>query len=157
MWALKGASSASDKLFACPADTFYYDFFLKTNHPFYVSKSFQDQSVSDYSSYFSNAGALTTATNTPGLKGRMIDSVRNPSKSILVVEMHAFFPYSWHQPKPVRDELAGWLTFNDARNVASFVDGHVSYIKFYFDINQGQNEAWHYDPPAGYDHKWSGD
>ena len=158
---LKGASSTSDKLFACPADTFYYDFFLKTNHPFYLSKSFHDQSISDYSSYFSNAGALTTATNAPGLKGKMIDSVRHPSKSILVAEMPAFFPYSWHQPKRVRHELSGWLTFNDARNFAGFVDGHVSYIRFYWDSVKastgGYTYSMNYDPPDGYDYQWSGE
>ena len=91
----------------------------------------------------------------------MIDSVRNPSKSILVAEMPAFFPYSWHQPKRVRDELAGWLTFNDARNVASFVDGHVNYIRFYWDnvraSTGGYTYSMNYDPLDGYDYQWSGD
>jgi len=39
------------------------------------------------------------------------------------------------------------------------VDGHVSYVKIYWDTNNvaGHLEAWQYDPPAGYDYKWSGD
>lgn len=50
--------------------------------------------------------------------------------------------------------------YNNARDVVSYVDGHVSYIKMYWDANNatvGHQEAWHYDPPAGCDYKWSGD
>jgi prepilin-type processing-associated H-X9-DG protein len=45
-------------------------------------------------------------------------------------------------------------TFNDAKNMVGFVDGHVSYLKIYYD---GQKIAWAYNPPAGYDYQWSGD
>ena len=44
--------------------------------------------------------------------------------------------------------------FTDARNVVAFVDGHVSYIKIYFDPSK-QQEAWQYDPPSKYDYRWS--
>ncbi len=154
---LKGTSSPADALFSCPADTFYYDLFLKTNHPFYTAQSFHDQSISDFSSYWSNAGALTAATNAPGIKGKAISSVNNPTRTILVAEMPAFFPYSWHQPRRV----SNWSTFNDAMNVVSFVDGHVSYIKIYWDearaASGGYTFSMNYDPPAGYDYQWSGD
>ena len=156
---LIGPSSSSDTLFACPADKFYYDFLLKTNHPFYTAQSLHDQSISDFSSYWSNAGALTTATNAPGIKGKAISSVKNPSRTILVAEMTAFWPYSWHEPKSPSE--SGWLTFNDARNVASFVDGHVAYIKIYWNeamaASGGKAFSMNYDPPAGYDYLWSGD
>ena len=156
---LRGPSSSSDTLFACPADKFYYDFLLKTNRPFYTAQSLHDQSISDFSSYWSNAGALTTATNAPGIKGKAISSVKNPSRTILVAEMTAFWPYSWHEPKSPSE--SGWLTFNDARNVASFVDGHVDYIKIYWNeamaASGGNTFSMNYDPPAGYDYQWSGD
>ena len=156
---LKGASSPADQLFACPADTFYYNFFLRTNHPYFTAQGFHDQAISDYSSYWSNAGALTTDTNAPGLKGRTVSSVKNPTRTILVAEMPAYLPYSWHQPRPVKE--AAWLTFNDARNVVSFVDGHVSYIKIYWDETRaaagGYTFSMNYDPPAGYDYQWSVD
>jgi len=158
--AVNNASLPPDRLFACPADTFYYDFFLKTTHPYYTAKSFHDQSISDYSSYWSNAGALTTATNAPGIKGKAISAVKNPTRTILVAEMPAFFPYSWHQPKTHPNET-GWLTFNDAMNVASFVDGHVSYLKIYWNqslaASGGYSFSMNYDPPDGYDYQWSGD
>jgi hypothetical protein len=73
--------------------------------------------------------------------------------------MPAYFSYSWHQPKPINE--AGWLTFNDAKNVVSFADGHGSYIKIYWDeagvASGGYSFSMNYDPPAGYDYQWSGD
>jgi prepilin-type N-terminal cleavage/methylation domain-containing protein len=158
---LHGTSSPTDTLFACPTDTYYYDFLLKTNHPYYSAQSFHDQSISDFSSYWSNAGALTAATNAPGLKGKSVSSVKNPARAILVAEMPAFFSYSWHHPKRVSDELAGWLTFKDSRNVVGFVDGHANYVKIYWDearaASGGYTFSMNYDPPAGYDYQWSGD
>jgi prepilin-type N-terminal cleavage/methylation domain-containing protein/prepilin-type processing-associated H-X9-DG protein len=157
---MKSASSPQDKLFACPADLYYYDFLLKTNHPFYTTASFHDQSVSDFSSYWSNAGALTTATNAPGLKGKSVALIRNPTRTVLVAEMPAFFSYSWHQPRYV-NELTTRPTFNDAWNNVSFADGHVSYIKIYWNeplaTSGGYSFSMNYDPPAGYDYQWSGD
>jgi hypothetical protein len=47
-----------------------------------------------------------------------------------------------------------------ARDMVSFVDGHASYVKIYWDATNtsfGHVEAWNYDPPQGYDYKWSGD
>lgn len=63
-------------------------------------------------------------------------------------------PLSWHEPQRVP---AGQWGFNDAKNVVSFVDGHVSYIKIYYDssFNGGASQAHMYDPPAGYDYQWS--
>ena len=158
---LKGASSPEDKLFACPADSYYYDFFEKTNHPFTSARSFHKQTVSDYSSYFSNAGAPNAATNAPGLRGKMSGWIKNPARSILAAEMPAFFPYSWHEPRRIRNELSDLLTFNDAQNVASFVDGHASYIKIYWDkaaaSSGGFSFSMNYDPPDRYNYQWSGD
>jgi prepilin-type N-terminal cleavage/methylation domain-containing protein/prepilin-type processing-associated H-X9-DG protein len=157
---LKGASSSADKLFACPSDTFYYDFLLKTNHPYYTAQSFHDQSISDYSSYYSNAGALTAETNAPGLKGKPVSFLKHPARTVLVAEMPAFFPFSWHQPRRVSNELAVLLTFNDAMNMVGFADGHVSYIEVYWDSIRastgGYSFTMNYDPPPGYDYQWSG-
>ena len=39
----------------------------------------------------------------------------------------------------------------------SFVDGHVSYIKIYWNGSQGGDGfSAFYEPPAGYEYKWSG-
>ena len=159
---LKGASSTQDKLFACPADTFYYDYAF-TLHPHgYVPQSLCTQSNNDYSSYSFNAGNLNHVqfhgTNfvEPGIAGLKLSSIKNPSRSVLVAEMPAFIPYSWHQPK--RPFSQANSIFNDSRNVVGFVDGHVNYIKIYWDKTWPQGTlALAFDPPVGYDYQWSGD
>jgi prepilin-type N-terminal cleavage/methylation domain-containing protein len=158
---LNGASSARDKIFTCPADTFYYD--LLPNGQGYVPQSLHEQSFSDYSSYAFNAGTPTVfGTRTPGLAGRKISSIKKPAKTVLIAEIPAIFPYSWHEPKrPFSMENA---VFNNAKDMISFVDGHVNYIKIYWNTNRVLfggisyvTTAAEYDPPAGYDYKWSGD
>ena len=60
---LRGQSSERDKLFACPADTFYYDY-LFGHYPHsahqvgYVPESICSRPDYDYSSYMFNAGNL---------------------------------------------------------------------------------------------------
>jgi len=63
-----------------------------------------------------------------------------------------FSPWSWHDPQPIPP---GLCEFNNAKNVASFADGHVSYIPIYWNTNYGVNTCC-YAPPAGYDYQWSG-
>jgi prepilin-type N-terminal cleavage/methylation domain-containing protein len=157
---LNGASSPQDKLFDCPADAFFPSFFL-TNAQWplhYVSMSFHDQPFSDFSSYVFNGGnnavqmnkAKTIAIPRPGLTGVKLSSVKHPSRTALISEGSAPCPWSWHDP-------TRHLPFNDAKNMVSFVDGHVSYLKIYWDsaFNGGRSEAYMYDPPAGYDYQWS--
>jgi prepilin-type N-terminal cleavage/methylation domain-containing protein/prepilin-type processing-associated H-X9-DG protein len=47
--------------------------------------------------------------------------------------------------------------FNNARNVMSFVDGHVSYIPLYWNGSTKFDDmpAFH-DPPSGYEYIWLG-
>ena len=158
---LKGASSPQDKLFACPADTFFPNFFLtNARWPWhYVPLSFHGQPFSDYSSYVFNGGDNISRTNQsktviiprPGLTGVKLSSVKHPSRTALIVEGSAPCPWSWHEP-------ARQVQFNDAKNVVSFVDGHVSYLKIYWDSkfnNGARSEAFMYDPPGSYDYQWS--
>lgn len=149
---LNGASSAQDRIFACPADTFYYDV---TANFAYVAKSFHEQAP-DYLSYCFNGGNARTNSNAPGIAGRTLASIKNPAKTVLLAEAPALLPYSWHDPKrPLSPDNA---IFNDAQDMISFVDGHVSYIKIYWGGNNPPGSlALHQDPPAGYDYQWSGD
>jgi prepilin-type N-terminal cleavage/methylation domain-containing protein len=138
-------------LFSCPADTFYYTFGTTAGGG-YVAQSLHAQLTSDYSSYGFNGGQMTVfGTNTPGIAGRKLSSIKEPAKTVLVAEMSAYFPWSWHQPK------SGAPPFSDAKNVVSFVDGHVNYIKVYWNSADPSSPACAYGPPAGYDYKWSGD
>jgi prepilin-type N-terminal cleavage/methylation domain-containing protein len=151
---MTGALSEKAKLFDCPADTFYY---LDRR---FVSQSLNQQSNYYYSSYVFNGGNFSISfpkgtpplPHWPGIAGRKLSSVREPVKTVLVTEAPALLPYSWHQ-------RAGISHYNDALDMVSFVDGHVNFIRIYWDETTppAKVEAWQYDPPAGYDYKWSGD
>ncbi len=159
---LHGPSSPQDKIFACPADTYCYD----ESTPTYIPHGRHEQWNFDFSSYaFNGANLLTNYPNIayngllPGIGGQKLSAIKNSAKSVLVVEASALMPYSWHQPKlPVP---GGFEMFNDAKNMVSFVDGHASYIKIFWNStigypNGGISVAAYYDPPAGYDYQWSG-
>ena len=151
---LNGASSPQDTLFACPADTFYYEF-TATNQT-YIPQSLHQQAAYDYSSYWFNAGTPTIfGTNSPGIAGRSIGSIKHPDKTVLVAEMPAFQPWSWHNPKRPLPRGGDWPLFKDARDNVSFVDGQVRYIKIYWETKYSPTAA--FDPPAGYEYQWSGD
>ena len=151
---LNGTSSPGDKLFACPADTFYYEF-TATNQT-YIPQSLHNQSEYDYSSYWFNGGTPTIfGSNSPGISGRSISSIKHPAKTVLVAEMPAFNPWSWHDPKRPLPVGNAWPLFKDAKNNVSFVDGHVSYIRIYWEMKYSPTAA--FDPPPGYDYQWSGD
>jgi prepilin-type N-terminal cleavage/methylation domain-containing protein len=163
---LKGVSSPQDKLFACPADVLNPNWLVDSNHPTpfrFVEKSIHDSSIVDYSSYVFNGGDNVTRFSgkrsfTPlGLTGIKLSSVKHPVRTLLVVEFSALFPYSWHDPSSHGVASAGdWngTMYNDSKNVVSFVDGHVSYIKIYWNDN---GFALRYNPPASYDYQWSPD
>ena len=61
---LSGKSSPSDKVFACPVDTFYYDVVAAG----LVRQGFHEQAFTDYSSYGFNAGIRDQlwGSTTPG-------------------------------------------------------------------------------------------
>jgi prepilin-type N-terminal cleavage/methylation domain-containing protein len=159
---LHGPSSLQDKVFACPADTFYYD----ESSSVYVPHGLHEQRTYDFSSYAFNAlNLLTNYPNfayngiLPGIGGQKLSTVNGTAKTVLVLEAPALEPYSWHQPKP--PVSGGWPMYNDARSMLSFVDGHASYTKIYWNStlsypNGGISVAAYYDPPVGYDYQWSG-
>ena len=155
---IRGASSAHDRVFACPADGFFYD--MSGNGQGYVPQPLHEQTNSAFTSYAYNAGQFSTPqrTNSPattnyyGIGGQRLETIRRPSRTVLVAEVPAFLPYSWHQPKQPLSKANA--VFADARDVICFVDGHVDYVKIYF---SGKKIAWDYNPPAGYDYQWSGD
>jgi prepilin-type N-terminal cleavage/methylation domain-containing protein len=158
---LNGQSSPQDKLFQCPADTFFPNwYYTNATQPFqFVQKSLHDEPLFDYSSYAFNGGDNTprkfgNLTPTyPGLGGVRLSAVRHPVRTVLVAEVAALAPYSWHAPSSHGVAHSDGTLYNDSKNVVSFVDGHVSYIKMYW--NPGQGVAGWYDPPATYDYQWS--
>ena len=156
---LQGASSRQDKLFTCPADTFYYDFPV----PNYIGQSLHDEPNSDYSSYgFIGGGDSQSKPKPPaflnedsygGVGGLKLASIKDPGKTVLLMELSAGFAWSWHHPQSVP---AGQFGFKDAKNVIGFVDGHVSYVKMYRNPNLNLPSC-NYEPPPGYEYKWHAD
>ena len=152
------AAFPQDRLFACPADTFYFDF----PNLAYRAQSLHDQSNTDYSSYgFNGANGspnrpppFLQETSFPGVFGRKQSSIKEPARTLLLMESPAFFPWSWHQPLRLP---AGKFGVDGARNMVSFVDGHVSYAKIYWNRSYAKITACSYDAPAGYDYKRSAD
>lgn len=163
---LKGASSPRDELFACPADLLNINY-LFTNPPpslpaRLVKKRCHDSSEFDYSSYAFNGGDNVTryfvegSHTLPGLTGVKLSSVSHPDRTILLTEIAALLPYSWHDPSSRSDAQydAKWPIYNDSQNVVAFVDGHVSYIKMYY---KHPLCACLTNPPAAYDYQWTPD
>jgi prepilin-type N-terminal cleavage/methylation domain-containing protein/prepilin-type processing-associated H-X9-DG protein len=171
---VKDTPSPRDKLFACPADTFYVDIQPITGNVapyglFPIRASLFQQTNFEYSSYAFNGGVengFKVYTNNTGIGGRKLSSIKDPVKTVLVTEVPAFFPFSWHDPGNSSSFGAvtfasGAVLFVDAKSMVSFVDGHVSYIKIFWDPGPTVPGIWamalQYDPPPGYDYKWSDD
>lgn len=166
---LRGKSSERDKLFACPADTFYYDY-LFGHYPHsaplvgYVPESICARPDYDYSSYIFNAGNVFGTkehpANRPGIAGLPLSSIKHPARTVLVAEVPALIPFSWHKPKRplyiISTSYCPNLIFNNAMDMVSFVDGHVGYIKMYWKGAFGPTGvSCNYDPLDGYDYQWS--
>jgi len=149
---LTGPSSPQDKLFACPADTFYY---TNANDTPLVSASMHGDPWADYSSYwFSRLNLVTNgATGLPyaGITGVKISSIRNQVRTLMVVDQPGCFGYSWHKPQSVTDP--GPNELNDSMNIACFVDSHASYLKIYYDADNSSFPCF-YNPPDNYEYQW---
>src|SRR5664280_71758 len=94
---LNGASSVRDKLFSCPADSFYFDYSLG-HYPHsvglvgYVPESICARPDYDYSSYLFNAGNLMSnrkhqLIGRPGIAVLPLSSIKHPSRTLLVAEV----------------------------------------------------------------------
>ncbi len=79
----------------------------------------------------------------PNIAGRSLAQVHYPSRVILAGEWPIHLPYTWHEQKLERA--------NGNRNNVCFVDGHVKFIKMYWD---GVNDCWETNPPDGYEYSW---
>ena len=160
---LNGAASSQDKVFQCPADTFYPNWIIAPVGPplYLVHKSLHDDSSWNFSSYAFNGGDNATrkffkkTLAYPGLGGVNLSSVKHPARTVLVSEIAAFGPWSWHDPSAHGVAHESGTLYNDSKNFVGFVDGHVSYIKIHW--SPGQEWAASYEPPADYDYQWSPD
>lgn len=159
---LRGPDSPAEQVFACPADTFYYD----ENTTACVPHGIHEQIAYYYTSYVFNAlNLLTNYPNyayngvLPGIGGMKAAAVKNPAKTLLATEVPAIMPYSWHKPEP--PPPGGMPLFNNSLDLVAYVDGHATAATMYWNSalrfpNGYFSCAGYYDPPAGYDYQWSG-
>ena len=102
-----------------------------------------------YSSYGFNG--FDRGNGELGLAGRKLATVHEAFKTALVGEIAGGLAVSWHNPWPQGQQ------HSDAQAVAGFVDGHVSYIKIFWNGGGGvENFPFRYEPSAGYEYKWTG-
>jgi hypothetical protein len=133
---LRNPSSAADKVFACPSDRGYEE-----GRPFRLSAKF------DYGSYVFNG---VTLPGIPHIAGSNVATIRDPSRTLLMMEWSAHAPLSWHRSRTGKNN---YPFYNNAESVVGFVDGHVDFIPIYYD---GINAAYTRDPIPGYKYKYSG-
>ena len=127
---LTGVVSTEEKVFICPSDKIIS---TQAGHAF-TSYTFNGYEV--------GPGAI------PRITGKKLSAIKRPAKAVLVGEWPAFFGGAWHP-----------LVNGDcpnAKNVLSFVDGHASFTKIYWDGAVDSNPS-SYEPPAGYDYNWDGE
>lgn len=144
----RAGAVTNDALFACPADDFNCnDSNIKALFIFNQigGIGFHRQTVTDYSSYFFNGSA---DSGEDPRAARPFSQVRRPSKMVLAGELSGALGLSAHDRKQP-------YQFNNALNVMSFVDGHVSYIRIYWNGTNGfDGIPGFYNPPTGYDYEW---
>jgi prepilin-type N-terminal cleavage/methylation domain-containing protein len=127
---LTGPASPREKVFICPSDRLFGGL---VGHAF-TSYTFNGFEV--------GPGAIERIT------GKKLGAIKKPGKAVLVGEWTAFFGGSWH---PV---ING--DYANAKNVLSFVDGHASLTKIYWD-GVLDSDPGSYEPPVGYDYNWDGE
>jgi prepilin-type N-terminal cleavage/methylation domain-containing protein len=146
-----GTTSSSNAVFDCADDDF--DLSGPIGTWFFDPSSgqgFCNQTWTHFSSYWFNGLARGTDTNDLGMAQKPFASVRDPVRTELIGEISGGLGLSSHDRRQP-------LQFPDALNVMSFVDGHASYIKIYWNgVPKLDGAPALYEPPAGYDYKWSG-
>jgi prepilin-type N-terminal cleavage/methylation domain-containing protein/prepilin-type processing-associated H-X9-DG protein len=129
--------STNDMIFHCPSD---FGFPLLWGLEL---SAYQDPNL-EYGSYIFNG-----VSGSPNISGMKMSSIRQGTRTVLIVEYAAHAPATWHdgitrlQPRT-----------NKARSNVCFLDGHVGYTRIYYDAGSGG--PWAYNPPRnfGFDYVW---
>ncbi|MDB6055333.1 MAG: LmbE family protein [Verrucomicrobiales bacterium] len=127
---LMGPAASNETVFVCPSDPIQKH---QLNHAF--------------TSYTFN-GFETDPGSLPRITGKKLDTIRTPTKAVLVGEFPAFFGGSWH-PLFVKKTI-------DSKANLSFVDGHAAFTRIYWDGNTNSIPS-DYNPPHHYDYNWTGE
>ncbi len=126
-------SATNHAVFVCPADA--------------SPAGLAGSSVFDYTSYGFN-GVFRT-NNDYGMANRLFSTVHDTAKTDLNGEIRGGWGESSHTA-PIGVER------NNAPGVGGFVDGHVDYVKVYWDGVSGVNDfPFFNEPVGGYNYKWT--
>ena len=138
------------RVFVCPADKF--SLAVRNDEMFFVSVGAYEIAGTSY-----GFNAQTFPTNVPpphyGLAGVPLERVVRPERTVLTYELSVFSGFTWHGARQIPSGNLDDLT--PVRNVMSFVDGHVEYLKTVQPSLAGTNIGVLSEPPAGFDYKWS--
>ena len=84
-----------------------------------------------------------------GMADRLFSTVHDTTRTDLNGEIIGGWAQSWHT-------APFGLEHQDAQGMGGFVDGHVSYVKIYWNGASGVDGfPFFYEPPANYDYKWT--
>jgi prepilin-type N-terminal cleavage/methylation domain-containing protein/prepilin-type processing-associated H-X9-DG protein len=79
----------------------------------------------DSNSYPLNTVNFNGLAQDDDLSNRSLFTTRRPSQTLMVLDWGGYPGFSWHDPQPASQ-------YDNALNNVCFVDGHVSYIPFYW-------------------------
>jgi prepilin-type N-terminal cleavage/methylation domain-containing protein len=139
-------ASPDDKVFVCPADRFSVEWIPQPRR----AGPIHENTVTNFTSYLFNGCNTITNLPVPGIAGARLGSLETPTKTVLLAEGSAFEAFSWHKPHKE-------LMFRDSLNEVGYVDGHVDFVKIFWNGSlRGYGAPCYYDPPQGYAYRWSG-
>ena len=114
-----GASPSNHIVFRCPKDRGWKDYGYPMPH--------YNNPVLDYGSYvFNGCGNRGNPKN--NLLDLTLSTVKHPARTWLMSEWPIHWGYSWHDIRTGDKDI----TYKDALCNVSMVDGHVQYIKTYY-------------------------
>jgi prepilin-type N-terminal cleavage/methylation domain-containing protein/prepilin-type processing-associated H-X9-DG protein len=142
----RGPSTSNDMVFHCAKDRGW------APNPSYLIPHY-DNVILDYGSYVFNG--CDNFGNTNNLLNIKLPSVVHPSRTFLMAEWPIHWGYSWHYSQTGTANIS----YNNAINNVSFVDGHAKYIKLYYNPVIGPNPFTYSTAsiPGNYDYQFAPD
>jgi prepilin-type N-terminal cleavage/methylation domain-containing protein len=120
--------SSNSIVFRCPKDRGWADHGATYSMPHYANY------ILDYGSYvFNGCDNRGNDPKTTTLLDMKLSTVKHPIRTWIMSEWPIHWSYSWHK------SLTGDanISYKDAIDNVSFVDGHAAYIKLYYDASLG--------------------
>ena len=132
-------STNTDRVFQCPRDRGW-------KNSGYPIPHHQNRDL-DFGSYVFN-GIWYSPVN---MADKRLTMVRRPTRTMFIMEWPVHWAWSWHKNRFGAKDIP----FPDSENNVSFIDGHATYIKLYYDPAKAR--PFENDPPplAKYDYQWS--